>query len=248
MKRVAIGSAVVVRKWPASKRERNVLVYIPEHFRVRDHATAIAFMQANPFAILVSATVDGPFATHAPLAVRDAGEELIIRGHVAKANPHWRHLEQQPHSLIIFHGPHAYVSPANYATRETVPTWNYGAVHVYGNARVFSEPAELLGVLHELIPMFEPAYADQWASLSGAYRERMLSHIVGFEIAVTKIEAKFKLSQNRTKEEQANIIESLGAAVDTAVSGTARLMREQGLGGTPAPDKGMDREGKKEGR
>ncbi len=132
--------------------------------------------------------------------------------------------------MTIFHGPHAYVSPTNYTTREVVPTWNYGAVHVYGNARVFSEPDQLLAVLHELIPMFEPAYAEQWAGLTEAYRARMLSHIVGFEIAVTNIEAKFKLSQNRTREEQEKIIETLGAASDTAVTGVAGLMQKLGLG------------------
>jgi transcriptional regulator len=205
-------------------------MYIPEHFRVRDHADAIAFVQANPFAILISNSNDGPFATHLPLAIRETENGILLRGHVAKANPHWRHLEQNPLCLIIFHGPHAYVSPANYTTREVVPTWNYGAVHVYGNARVFSAPDELLGMLHELIPMFEPAYADQWAELSNAYRERMLSHIVGFEISVTRIEGKFKLSQNRTREEQTNIITSLGASANTTISGVARLMSEQGLG------------------
>ena len=187
-------------------------------------------MRAHPFAILVSSTPEGPFATHVPVVIREAGDHLIIRGHVAKANSHWRYLEQQPQCLTIFHGPHAYVSPANYTTREVVPTWNYGTVHVYGNARTFSAPEELLTVLHELIPMFEPAYADQWASLSAAYRERMLSHIVGFEIAVTKIEAKFKLSQNRSQQEQQNIIASLGAATDTSVSGVAHLMQKQNLG------------------
>ncbi len=187
-------------------------------------------MRANPFAILISSTDDGPFATHLPLVIREQEERVILRGHVAKANPHWRYLQQQSRALTIFHGPHSYISPTNYTTRENVPTWNYGAVHVYGEARVFSEPTETLTVLHELIPMFEPAFAEQWASLNEAYRERMLSHIVGFEIAVTKIEAKFKLSQNRTKEEQANVIKSLSAASDTAISGTASLMNEQGLG------------------
>ena len=205
-------------------------MYIPEHFRVRDHADALAFMRANPFTILVSNTDEGPFATHLPLVIRETGDHLILRGHVAKANPHWQHLEHQPNCLTIFHGPHSYISPTNYTTRENVPTWNYGAVHVYGNARVFSAPDELLGVLHELIPMFEPSYANQWATLTPAYRERMLSHIVGFEIAVTKIEAKFKLSQNRTKDEQQNVIESLSRATDTAVTGTASLMRQQSLG------------------
>jgi transcriptional regulator len=205
-------------------------VYIPEHFRVRDHADAVAFMRANPFTILVSSTDDGPFATHLPLVIRENADHLVLRGHVAKANPHWRYLEQQPQCMTIFHGPHSYVSPANYNTREAVPTWNYGAVHAYGNARILAAPDELLGVLHELMPMFEPAYADQWASLSPTYRERMLSHIVGFEIAVAKIEAKFKLSQNRTRDEQEKVIETLRAASDTAISGTAALMREQGLG------------------
>ena len=205
-------------------------MYIPEHFRVRDHAEAIAFMHTNPFAILISSTGDGPFATHLPIFVRETGADLILRGHVAKANPHWRHLEQQAHSMTIFHGPHAYVSTSNYTTRENVPTWNYGAVHVYGNARVFARAEQVQEVLDELIGTFEPAYADQWASLNDAYRERMLSHIVGFEIAVTRIEAKFKLSQNRTKEEQANVIASLEQAEDTAISGVSRLMREQGLG------------------
>lgn len=206
-------------------------MHIPEHFRVHHHADAIAFMRANPFAILISSTEDGPFATHVPLVIREDGEQLTLRGHVARANPHWKYLEQNPENILtIFHGPHAYISPANYVTRENVPTWNYGAVHAYGDARTYSAPEELLGMLHELIPMFEPAYADQWAGLSQSYRERMLSHIVGFEIAVTKLEAKFKLSQNRTKEEQGNVIHYLSASKDTVVSGVAQLMRDQRLG------------------
>lgn len=187
-------------------------------------------MRANPFAILISSTDDGPFATHVPLVIREKGEQVMVRGHVAKANPHWHYLENQSDCLMIFHGPHAYISPVNYETRENVPTWNYGAVHAYGNARVFSDRDELLSVLHELIPMFEPAYAAQWDSLSDTYRERMLSHIVGFEIALTRIEAKFKLSQNRTRNEQQNVMEWLSRSSDSIVSGTGRLMRSQELG------------------
>ena len=205
-------------------------MYIPEYFRNEDRATAIAFMRENPFAILVSNTSAGPFATHVPVVIRESEDQLNIRGHVAKANPHWQHLQNDPTCLMIFHGPHSYISPSNYETREVVPTWNYGAVHVYGNARTYSSPDELQSMLHDLIPTFEAAYEQQWDSLSDAYRERMLSHIVGFEIKVTTTEAKFKLSQNRNRNEQQHIIDSLIGAGDTAVSGTARLMCEHALG------------------
>ena len=205
-------------------------MYIPEHFRVRERATAIEFMRLNPFAVLVSNADDGPFATHVPIVTRENGDHVTLRGHVAKANPHWRYLEQQPNCLMIFHGPHAYISPRNYVTKENVPTWNYGAVHVYGSARIYSGHKDLLGMLNDLIPTFEAAYQQQWDNLNEAYRSRMLDHIVGFEITVSKVEGKFKLSQNRLPEEQQNVIDSLCPVHDTAVSGTARLMQEQALG------------------
>jgi transcriptional regulator len=208
-------------------------MYIPEHFRVRHHKDAVAFMRANPFAILISTTDEGPFATHLPLFVREQEETLTLRGHVAKANPHWRYLEQQPQCLTIFHGAHSYISPSNYAACESVPTWNYAAVHLYGNARLICTQEDLLAMLHELMGSFEPAYAEQWATLDEAYRERMLSHIVGFEITATKIEGKFKLSQNRPRQDQSNVIESLERSEVTAISGISRLMRDQGLGLRP---------------
>ena len=199
-------------------------------------------MRANPFAILVSTTDDGPFATHLPLSVRPkqqtngAERKIVLRGHVAKANPHWRYLERQPQCLAIFHGAHAYISPTNYSTKESVPTWNYAAVHVSGNARLFSSEEnvqeDLQAMLDELIQMFEPTYREQWESLSSKYRDNMLRQIVGFEIAATKVEGKFKLSQNRTHEDQANVIASLEASEDSVVAGVARMMREQGLGRT----------------
>ena len=211
-------------------------MYIPEYFRVRNHEDAIKFMRANPFGILISSTEAGPFATHLPLFVRaEKGgekeeEKIVLRGHVAKANPHWRYLEQQPQCLTIFHGPHSYISPTNYTEHESVPTWNYGAVHLYGNAKLFSSPEALQGVLHELIQTFEPAYGSQWASLDEGFRQRMLRQIVGFEVEVTKMEAKFKLGQNRSREDQANMLASLEKSDDTAVSGVARLMKEQRVG------------------
>src|SRR5260370_21627969 len=111
-------------------------------------------MQANPFAILISNSDREPTASHIPISVHAAEDQLVLRGHVAKANPHWRWLEQQPQCLTIFHGPHAYGSPTLYSTPENVPTRYYGCAHVYGTARVFSAPDAVDGVLDELIAIF----------------------------------------------------------------------------------------------
>ncbi|MGA2390400.1 MAG: FMN-binding negative transcriptional regulator [Candidatus Sulfotelmatobacter sp.] len=205
-------------------------MYIPEHFRLRHDEEGIAFMQANPFAILISSTEFGPYATHLPLSVHQTQEEVVLRGHVAKANPHWRYLEQQSQCLTIFHGPHSYISPTNYTAHESVPTWNYAAVHVYGNARLFTQEQDVHSMLNELINTFEPAYRAQWEELSPKFRDNMLRQIVGFQIVATKIEGKFKLSQNRTREDQANVITSLENSEDSTISGVALMMKEQHLG------------------
>jgi transcriptional regulator len=205
-------------------------MYIPEFNRVRDHADIVSFVQANPFAILVSAADGGPFATHIPILARDTGDHMVLHGHMAKANPHWGLLENGQESLAIFHGPHAYISPSLYENRESVPTWNYAAVHVYGHSRVFSEPSWLLEEAREIIHAFDPAYFEQWSDLSDKFRNGMLKHIVGFEIVASRIEAKFKISQNRTKADQAAVIGSLEQSSDSAAAGTATLMRKQGLG------------------
>jgi transcriptional regulator len=205
-------------------------MYIPEFNRIEDPATALAFMRANPFAILVSSTENGPFATHLPLIINDSAGHLTLRGHVAKANPHWEMIGQEHESLIVFHGPHAYVSPTFYEIRESVPTWNYAAVHVYGKGRVLTEQCEARQVLEELIAQFDSSYQAQWQSFAEDYRARMQRHIVAFEIAVIRLETKFKLSQNRTKVEQENVSRALANSSDSAIAGTAALMRQQGLG------------------
>jgi transcriptional regulator len=205
-------------------------VYIPEYFRINDRTAALAFMEANPFAILVSASGGVPFATHIPVLADEREDHLVLIGHVARANPHWQMFEQEQESLVIFHGPHAYISPSLYESRESVPTWNYAAVHAYGRATVLRDAARLEEILVETIQTFDPPYLDQWFALRKEYRERMLGQIVGFEIVVTRMEAKFKLSQNRSKQDQASVMESLETSEDSWVSGIARLMKDQGLG------------------
>ena len=205
-------------------------MYIPEFNRQEDRATILAFMRANPFAILVS-NVDGvPFATHLPLLIDEAGDQIVVQGHMARANAHWKSMKEGEESLIIFHGPHAYISPSLYENRESVPTWNYAAVHVYGEPTLFTDEESLRATLHRMIDTFESSYMTQWSELSEQYQSRMMKHIVGFNIKVKKLEGKFKLSQNRTKGEQARVIQSLNQSQDSNIEGVAQLMQQEGLG------------------
>ena len=205
-------------------------MYIPEFNRQEDRPAILAFMRENPFAILVSNADGIPFATHLPLLVEEAEDQVIVRGHMAKANAHWKSMKTGEESLVIFHGPHAYISPSLYEIRESVPTWNYAAVHVYGEPTLFSDEPCLKETLHQMINTFESSYMAQWSDLSDEYRTRMMKHIVGFEIKAKRLEAKFKLSQNRTKGEQARIIQSLNPSKDSNISGVADLMQQEGLG------------------
>ena len=205
-------------------------MYIPEFNRVRDRAEVISFVQANPFAILVSPSDNGPFATHIPILARVVKDQMVLHGHLAKANPHWELLQKDQESLVIFHGPHAYISPRLYESRDSVPTWNYAAVHAYGRTRVIVDQEHLLEEVREIINAFDPDYYAQWNSLSDKFRNGMLKHIVGFEIVVSRIEAKFKISQNRSKGDQANVIASLAKSEDSPACEIAKLMQKQGLG------------------
>ena len=213
-----------------SRQPGDPRVYIPEFNREKDRATILAFMRANPFAILVS-NIDGvPFATHLPLLIEDAGDHIVVQGHMAKANAHWKSMKEGEESLIIFHGPHAYISPSLYENRESVPTWNYAAVHVYGEPTLFTDEESLRATLHRMIDTFESSYMAQWSGLSEQYQSRMMKHIVGFNIKVKRLEGKFKLSQNRTKGEQARVIQALNQSKDSNISGVAQLMQQAGLG------------------
>ena len=176
--------------------------YIPQHFRVDDPETLLGFMRAHGFVDLVS-TVDGKLqVSHVPvLAHRDPDGSFRLTGHVARANPHWEALERASDVVAIFWGPHAYVSPAWYQAQPSVPTWNYAVVHAHGRVRLMDE-AELHEVVHELSAEYEGARAKPWklGDQPAPYVHSMLQHIVGFEMAVERLEGKFKLSQNRPAE------------------------------------------------
>lgn len=202
-------------------------MYMPKHFAVEDRVQQLQFMRDYGFATLVSQGSHGPTATHLPLTVeeRDDGNVFLI-GHVAHANPHWKYLESGSEALAIFHGPHAYISPTWYQMHPSVPTWNYAAVHAYGEARLL-DAAATRRLLKTLSDQYESGREKPWRmeDLTSGYVEKMVAAIVGFEIAIKRIEGKFKLSQNRPAADRAGVVNALlqGAPADQQV---ARLMQQ----------------------
>ena len=202
-------------------------MYIPNAYRVEEKAELLAFMRQNSFATLVSIVDGSPFASHLPLAVVDNGEQILLRGHFAKANPHWRAHENGGELLTIFHGAHAYIAPAQYEAHEAVPTWNYVAVHAYGALRLLAPGEATLATLEELFDSFDASYRDQWQTLSDKYKNGMLQGIVAFEITVTRLEGKAKLSQNRSLTDQTNVANWLLTHEDASAKEVGRLMMEK---------------------
>jgi transcriptional regulator len=177
-------------------------VYIPEAFRESDPATLHSFVRDNSFGTLVSNTPEGPFATHLPFLL-DAGRNVLV-GHMARANPHWQSLEGQV-GLAIFQGPHAYVSPRWYTTPVAVPTWNYAVVHARGRVSLIQEGERLLEILAETVRRYDPT----WPMPEGEYVPKLAKGVVGFEIAIERLEGKMKLSQNRGREDREGAIAGL---------------------------------------
>jgi transcriptional regulator len=190
-------------------------MYIPKHFAFDEPAEIQGFVREFPFATLIS-TVDGvPLATHLPLMLdMRVGAHGMLRGHVARANPHWRAFDDSAtESLAIFHGPHTYISPRWYQEGPAVPTWNYVAVHMYGRPQILTSTEDLLADLDAMVNVFEP---DGQAShiITREYEERLAAGIVGFRMEVTWVEGKRKLSQNKTVADQAGIAAALALAED----------------------------------
>jgi transcriptional regulator len=205
-------------------------MYLPDHFSVSDSALIRDVMHAYPFALLICPDESGlPYATHVPLVAHDDASGLMLEGHVARANPHSGLLQAQQEVLIIFNGPDAYVSPSLYKTEMAVPTWNYVAVHAYGRPEIVDDRDGKNWLLEKLIDQHEPAYVEQWHGLPDEYRQKMLAAIVGFRIHVTRLEAKFKLSQNRPAEDRQRIYRTFSSAADEPHKELATWMRRLGI-------------------
>src|SRR5216684_9204032 len=196
-------------------------MYIPKAFREDDISTLHTFIQAYSFATLVTLHEGMPFATHLPFLLdAERGPNGILLAHMARANPQWHDFASAQEVLVIFQGPHTYISPSWYEVELSVPTWNYAAVHAYGLPRLVEEQAALYDLLKTLIQTHEAQFARPWLfQLPGEYLQKMMQGIVGFEIHITRLEGKFKLSQNRTASEREKVIAALQDCPDTLSAG-----------------------------
>lgn len=202
-------------------------MYNPKHFQVEDLAELHAMVEKFNFATLVTQHAGAPFATHLPLQLdRARGPLGALIGHVSRANPQWQHLAAGQPALAIFQGPHAYISPSWYHSAPNVPTWNYLAAHATCAARIVDDPAELRAMLGRLVDTHEAGFEHPWRmDLPEDYLDRMLRGIVGFELAIERLEGKHKLSQNRSADDRAGVIAALAGSPDPAAAGIGELMR-----------------------
>jgi transcriptional regulator len=193
-------------------------MYIPKHFEETDAARLGRFIAEHGFGLLMSCGDGRPFCSHVPF-LYEPGRLLC---HLARANPQAGQLEADGTVLAVFHGPHAYISPTWYES-PGVPTWNYVAVHVYGRASAIREEDQLRALVERMTTHYEANEPKPWKP---DFKTSMLSGIVGFEIAVTEIEGKFKLSQNRPQADRANVIGKLCAKRNDLSVDTARFMQD----------------------
>jgi transcriptional regulator len=194
-------------------------MYRPDAFRLDDRRVLLEFAAKHPFATVITCTEEGPEVSHLPLLVdSDRG---LLRGHLARQNPQVTHFAAGREALTIFHGPHGYVSPSVYAEQPSVPTWNYVVVHARGRPRFVNEDV-LRATLDEMVTRFDET---GWhVQGSEEFLRGMVAAIVGFEIPIGQLEGKWKVSQNRSLTDQANVAAWL-ARGDDASRALVAMMR-----------------------
>ncbi|OAI57295.1 hypothetical protein AYO49_02360 [Verrucomicrobiaceae bacterium SCGC AG-212-N21] len=202
-------------------------MYQPSHFVEKDADRVRTLMRRYSFATVITHDGATPFATHMPvLHHAEGGAHGTLFTHMARANPQWRHFADGREVLVIFHGPHAYISPNWYESRPEVPTWNYAVVHAYGVPRLVEDKDVLRGMLRELVDTFEEGQPQPYGEvLTDEFIDKLSPGVVGIEIPITRLEAKFKLNQNRKEADRAGVITALSASEDPMDRAVAELMK-----------------------
>ena len=200
-------------------------MYSPTYNRVEDRAELVAFMRANGFAVLVTGTGGALHASHLPVRILETNKKIILDMHMAKNNPQWKEFFDDE-VMVVFAGPHAYVSPRWYEEKERVPTWNYAAVHAYGIPVLVSEKSKKYASQRRLVADMDPQWLPQFDALRQEYVDMMLDGIVNFEIPLARLETRWKLSQNRGRREMELIAGQLAKSDDSAERSLAALTRK----------------------
>lgn len=200
-------------------------MYIPKTFREEDHQKIVSFLKDNAFGLLITQHLGKPLATHIPLEYIEKDGKAYLQGHLAKANEQWKSFDHQQEVLAVFSGPHAYVSASWYSIEE-VSTWNYVSVHIYGKIRTMHEQ-ELLPMLQALMGKYESTVKEpvKMDELSKATLNQVRG-IVGFEIEITNLQAKFKMSQNRSSADYDRIVDELESDRGLQARATAAVMKQ----------------------
>lgn len=200
-------------------------MYVPECFKETAPELIDEFLSNNPFGMLVTTHEGTPFVCHLPFMYEpDTGDKGRLLFHMARANSQWEHLLLSNEVLVVFQGPHAYVSPSWYVS-PGVPTWNYAVVHVRGYPRIIESKTDVEAMLEQLTATHEQHMSNPWKSDGSCEtRPKSLSMIVGFEVQINDVEAKFKLSQNRSVEERRRIAHELVSSNNQAAVAVGKLM------------------------
>jgi transcriptional regulator len=198
-------------------------MYIPNQFQQADRTKLLAFMRNHSFAALVSANPAAPLASHLPLLVDEHDGQLVLRGHMARANPQWR--EHPLRVLAIFSGPHAYISPTWYDAENTVPTWDYLSVHAVGTLRLDDDEVSVRRFFEDLARTYEGEPAQLWQARLGAETfASFIQQIVCFRIQVEDLQGAWKLNQNHPEQRRRKVIAALHAHGDEDAVAIATAM------------------------
>lgn len=201
-------------------------MYIPSNVKMKDESVIHNFINEFGFGVIVSNSLTG---THLPFVLhREEGEYGVLYSHCAKANPHWKELNGE-NVLIIFSGPHSYISPTWYAQSPAVPTWNYASVHAYGKVSLLND-SQTLEVVEEVVHKYEPELLVKRDVITNEFRDKLLTGIVGFKIELSNIEGKLKLGQQRKLEDQIGVYDAFKNSEDINAQSLAQYMKKLSLG------------------
>jgi transcriptional regulator len=204
-------------------------MYSPSYNQIENRSEVVEFMRANNFALLVTGTGGSLHGSHLPVLVHERDGKVALDMHMARNNAQWKEFFDDE-VMVVFFGPHAYVSPRWYEEKERVPTWNYAAVHAYGIPKIVTERSAKHESQRRLVAMLDPQWLPEFDGLRAQYVSSMLEGIVNFEIEVTRLETRWKLSQNRTRREQELIATQLAASSDSGERALAALTRKHLVG------------------